>query len=251
MRAFLFVVCVLGVTVSSARAQKVTLSPSVIELKGTFAQSTTQTLTMTNQTAMELAFDMKAEDVVAVGGQRVFVAAGNLPRSIAATAVFSPARVVIPAGEFRSVAVTVTVPPGTASRAIVALFKGTTLIGTRAAVTASLGTLMTFTLSDHVSVVPSDLFVMPQSDTRNAAFEIAFDNNGGEPVTPKGIAVILDSDGRIAGKVRFADQRVLPGERVRFRAEYPGELRKGRYRVLSTFEFVGQALTRSGSLVVQ
>ena len=57
--------------------------------------------------------------------------------------------------------------------------------------------------------------------------------------------------GTIAGKTAFPAQRVLPGERVTFRTEYPGELRSGRYRVLSTFEFAGQALTRTGALVVQ
>jgi hypothetical protein len=240
------------VSVATAQAQTVTLSPSVVELKGTFAQSTTQTLTMTNRTTLDLGFAMEARDVVTAGGKRVFVAAGDLPHSIAATAVFSPAHVVIPAGTSRSVTVTVTIPPGTRSRAIVALFRGTTTIGVGSkASTVSLGTLMTFTLSDQVAATPSDLIVIPQSDTRNAAFEVAFDNHGSEPVTPKGIAVILRSDGTIAGKVPFTGQRVLPGERVLFHAEYTGELRKGHYRVLSTFEFSGQAVTRPGSLVVE
>lgn len=252
MRTALFVVCVLGVTVGAAQAQKITLSPSVIELKGTFAQSTTQTLTMTNQTAMALSFDMRAQDVITAGGKRVFVAAGDLPRGIAATAVFTPARLTIPAGTSRSVVVTVTVPPGTTSRAIVAVFRGTTTIreGSSAA-TVSLGTLMTFTLSGQVSAVPSELFVSPQSDTRNAAFEVAVSNSGDEPVMPKGIVVILNAEGAIVGRIRFTDQRLLPGERVVFKAEYPGELRRGRYRVLSTFAFPGESLTRSGSLVVQ
>lgn len=206
---------------------------------------------MTNLAAIDLAFDMQAADVVTAGGKRVFVTAGDLPHSIAATAVFSPARVVVPAGQSRSVVVTVTVPPDTTSRAIVALFKGTTdIAGGGPTATVSLGTLMTFTLSEHVEVTPSELVVVPQSNTRNAAFEIAFNNVGVEPVTPKGIAVILNGDGTIAGRVPFSAQRILPGERMTFRSEYPGELRKGSYRVLSTFEFAGQALTRSGSLVV-
>jgi hypothetical protein len=244
--------CLLALTAASAQAQQVTLSPSVIELKGAVGQSTTQKLTMTNQTNLELAFDLKAEDVVTTGGKRVFLPAGDIPHSIAATAVFSPSQVVVPAHESRSVTITVTVPPDVATRAIVALFKGTTIIGGGArSSTVSLGALLTFTLSDAISVQPSELFVMPQSDARNAGFEIAFNNGGAEPVTPKGIVVILNADGSIAGKTAFAPQRVLPGERVTFHTEYPGELRSGRYRVLSTFEFAGQALTRSGALVVQ
>jgi hypothetical protein len=252
MRTALFVGCVLGVTAVAAQAQKITLSPSVIELKGTFAQSTTQTLTMTNQTAMALSFNMRAQDVITAGGKRVFVAAGDLPRSIAATAVFSPAQLTVAAGTSRSVVVTVTVPPGTTSRAIVAVFTGTTTIGKGStAATVSLGTLMTFTLSGQVSAVPSELFVSPQSETRNAAFEVAFSNSGDEPVMPKGIVVILNAEGAIVGRIPFTDQRLLPGERVMFKAEYPGELRRGQYRVLSTFAFSGESLTRTGTLVVQ
>ena len=252
MRTAALMVCVLGLTVPAAQAQTVSLSPSVVELKGSYGQSTTQNLRMTNLTAVDLSFDMKAQDVATVDGKRVFVTAGDLPHSIAATAVFRPAHVMIPARESRTVVVTVTVPPGTPTRAIIALFKGTTAIAARGGTaTMSLGTLMTFTLSEGVSVTPSDLFVVPQSDTRNAAFEVALNNAGDEPVVPKGIAVILDAGGAIVGKTPFAGQRLLPGERVMFKAEYLGELRKGRYRVLSTFEFSGQALTRSAWLVVQ
>lgn len=229
-----------------------TLSPSVIELKGSVGQSTTQTLTMANQTDIDLAFDLLAQDVVTSGGKRIFVAAGDLPEGIAATAVFAPSRVVVPAHGSKSVTVTVTIPHDVTTRAIVALFKGTTIVGAGArTATVSLGTLMTFTLSGAISVQTSELAVMPQSDARNAGFEIAFDNGGAEPVTPKGILVILNQDGTIAGKTSFVSQRVLPGERVTYRTEYPGELRSGRYRVLSTFEIAGQALTRSGALVVQ
>src|SRR4051794_27755716 len=101
--------CVLALTAASAQAQRVTLSPSVIELKGSVGQSTTQTLTMANDSAIDLAFDLVAQDVMTSGGKRVFVAAGDLPQSIAATAVFSPSRVVVPAHGSKSVTVTITI----------------------------------------------------------------------------------------------------------------------------------------------
>jgi hypothetical protein len=252
MRTCSLLFCVVLVMPHDSRSQTVSLTPSVIELKGTFGQSTTQALRMTNATSIDLTFELLAQDVVTAAGRRVFVEAGDLPNSIAATAVFSPARLTIPARSSSSVLVTVTVPPGATSRAMIALFKGTTGIASgRTTSTVSLGTLMTFTLSDHLAVSASELFVGAQSDTRNVAFEIALNNGGAEPVTPRGLVVILDRNGSLAGKVQFPNLRLLPGERLDYRVEYPGELRKGRYRVLSTFDIAGQTTTRSGSLDVR
>jgi hypothetical protein len=178
--------------------------------------------------------------------------AGDLPYSIAATAVFSQRTVTVPAGRSRSVVVTLTIPPSTECRAVIVLFKGTTPVASRAGTTTvSLGTLMTFTLSDHISLSPSTLLVVPQSDARNAAFEQAFSNDGSEPVVPKGVAVILNDAGRLVGKAAFPSQRLLPGERLLFKTQYAGELRAGQYSVLSTFEFAGHTTTHTGSLVVR
>ena len=246
--ALLVVLCLSAVDV---RAQTVSLAPSVIELKGSYGQSTTQTLRMTNTTGLALSFELHAQDVVVTSGKRVYLPAGELPRGIAATAVFSPATVMIPPGESRSVNITVTVPRATEARAVVALFKGTTKIAQgQSTSTVSLGALMTFTLSDHSSLASSELSVAPQTDSQNTAFELSFLNDGAEPVSPRGVAVILNSVGTVVGKVSFAALRVLPGERQTFKAEYPGELPKGAYRVVSTFEFAGGAVAKTAALVV-
>jgi hypothetical protein len=234
-----------------AAAQTVSLSPSVIELKGSYRQSTTQTFTMTNTTGLALSFDLQAQDVLVTNGKRIYLPAGELPHSIAATAVFASRTVTIPAGESRSASVTVTVPEATQIRAVVVLFKGTTTIGKgRSASTVSLGALMTFRLSDHSTVVVSDLSVAPQTDSQNASFELAFVNDGTEPVSPRGVAVILNQAGTVVGKATFEPLRVLPGERQMSKATYPGELGKGAYRVVSTFEVGGKPVTKSAQLVV-
>jgi len=253
MRISRSLVCLMWLAVpGAAAAQTVSLTPSVIELNGKYGQSTTQTLRMTNATGLALTFVLQAQDVVVVGGKRVFVPAGDVVHSIAATAVFVPRTVTIPAGASRAVSLTVTVPPLAGPRAIVALFKGTTrIIKGKSASTVSLGTLLTFTLSTEHSLAASDLSVSPQSETRNAAFEITFTNDGGEPATPRGVAVILNASGAIIGRATFEPLRVLPGERLTFTAGYPGELKDGTYRVVSTFEFAGKALTRTAQLVVK
>ena len=244
-------IAIVGLLPGIAAAQTVTLTPSVIQLKGTVGQSTTQRLTMTNASSMDLTFVLEAQDVVVTGGRRVFVGPGEIPGSIARTVVFSQRSVVIPSGQSRSVTVTVTVPRDVSNRAVVALFRGTTKIpsGDNMA-TASLGALLTFTLSDHVSLSPAELIVQPQSPTANTSFELPVANSGTEPVAPKGMVAILDARGRLVGRAPFEEKRLLPGERVTFRSEYSGDLGPGSYRVLSTFEYAGTTVSRSAQLVI-
>jgi hypothetical protein len=235
-----------------AAAQSVSLSPAVVQFRGVPGATSTQTLTLRNGSAVPLAFVLEAQDVVVRGGKRDFVTAGEVAGGVARTAVFSARSVIVPAGEQRSVELTVTVPPSMSQRAMVALFRGTTQVRTgNSTAVVSLGTLLTFNLGDHVSLAPSELRVVPQSASSNASFELALSNDGEEPVVAKGVAVILDSAGAFYGRTSFDTRRLLPGERFIFHAEYPGDLRRGRYRVLSTFEYEGRSLVRSAPLLVK
>jgi hypothetical protein len=234
-----------------AGAETVSLAPSVVQLKGYSGQSATQVLRLTNQTTRDLAFTLEARDVMVYEGKRVFVNAGQVAGSIAATAVFSEKSIMVPAGGSRSATITVTVPEHPSTRAVVAVFKGSTNFGGGGtAATASLGTLLTFTLSDEISIEPGKSIVAPPSATTNASFSQSFLNNGAEPAVVKGVAVILDQAGRIAGKSAFEPRRTLPGEYATLRTEYAGELPKGSYRVMLTFEFQGRVLTRTADLIV-
>ena len=172
----------LSVLASSAAPESISLSPSVIQLAGTAGQTTTQRLTILNQTDVDLAFDLVAEEVIVRNGRRLFVRAGDTPGSIAATAVFSNPSVVVPSGKASSVNVTVTVPEATASRAIVVIFKGKTLLN-RGTATASLGTLLTFTLSKDARLTPEPAVVQPQTESSNLGFRQPFVNSGSEPVS--------------------------------------------------------------------
>jgi len=147
---FKFVMIALMLTALPTFATQGTLSvsPAVVMLQGTPGQSTTQTLTIVNTSNQPFAFDMMAKDAVARGGHRVYVGAGELAGSIAATAVFSRKSVTVAPGERASVTVTVTIPAESVVRAILALFHGTTRMKSAGMnATASLGTLMTFALS--------------------------------------------------------------------------------------------------------
>lgn len=217
--------------------------------RGNFGQGLTQTLTLTNQTGRDFGFEMVAEDVVIKDGKRVFVPAGETPNSIAASAVFSQKLVLVKAYASASVDVRLTLPAQTNLRAVVAMFRGTDKLPTSSGavgMTASLGTLITFNLTDNVKLQPEDVRVNPATDTANMTVAQWIANTGTEPALPEGTAAVLNSSGGLAGKATFAAQRLLPGERLEFSAEYPGELPAGNYRALCSFQFEGKTLTSEG-----
>jgi hypothetical protein len=237
----------------AAEKPSISLSPAVIMAKGKFGQGLTQTLTFTNQTARDFAFELVAEDVIVKDGKRVFVPAGETPNSIAATAVFSQKTILVKASSFVSVDVRLTLPVQTDVRAVVAMFRGTDKLPTSSGavgMTASLGALITFNLTDNVKLQPESVRVTPASETANMKIAQWISNSGTEPALPEGAAAVLNSAGALVGKAVFDPQRLLPGERLEFSAEYPGELPPGNYRALCSFQFEGKTLTSEAAFEV-
>lgn len=242
------------ISADTIKPPSLSLSPAVVMTKGTFGQSITQNLMLTNDTSRPMAFDMVAEDAVVRDGKRVFVAAGELPGSIAATAVFSTPSVVVQPFSNATVDVHFTVPQGTDVRAVIALFRGTDKIpsGTGSvSMTASLGTLITFNMTNQIHVAADPITTSAQSDVSNAVIGEWLTNTGNEPVIPAGMVAVLDSSGALVSKAELPGQRLLPGERLQFKAECPTPLPPGSYRVLASYQFEGQTLTQAGELTVR
>jgi hypothetical protein len=213
------------------------VSPAVVMLQGTPGQSTTQTLTIVNSSDQPFAFDMMAKDAVARNGHRVYVGAGELAGSIAATAVFSRKSVTVAPGERANVTITVTIPPNPSSRAIVALFHGTTKMRSAGMnATASLGTLMTFALSGNATATATRLSVRPPTRTTNLSVSQQLVNTGTEPVLALGVLAIVNPYGLLIAKQALPARRVLPGETFDVRADYGGELAAGHYRAFVTYD---------------
>ena len=76
------------------------------------------------------------------------------------------------------------------------------------------------------------------------------ENTGSEPVVSDGVAAVVDQAGAIVGKASFEPQRLLPGERLPFHAEYSAELKPGRYRVLASFQYGKKVITNSADFMV-
>jgi hypothetical protein len=212
-----------------------------------------QSLTLSNQTSHDFAFEMVANDVVVKDGKREFVDAGQLPKSIAATAVFSQPRGTVKAYGSVTVDVRITVPEGTDIRAIVAIFRGVENLATKDAVgmTASLGTLLTFNLTDRVKLESSALKVSAPTATAALRVSQALENTGSEPILPEGVAAFLDSNGKLSAKLPLPAQRLLPGEKLDFTADYVGDLHPGNYRVLCSFEYEGKTLSTEATYTAE
>lgn len=230
----------------------VALAPAVVMLRGKPGQSTTQTLTISNQLPFELRFEIEVQDVVVRSGKRLFVPAGQIPASIAAGVSAAPASVLAPAGQTASVNVTITAPSGTGQRAIVVFFKsklpsaGKETLGFG----ASLGALITLNLSDDVQVASGPMNATPQTASANLSLSEELENTGAEPVIPKGVVAILDERGKRVAKAAFDSHRLLPGERAVFAVACPAFLAPGNYRALSSFEYEGKVLTNAAQFTV-
>ena len=198
---------------TSAARGGISLSPSVVMLSGQPGQAHRQTLRLTNHTSRELAFTLEAQDVIADEGQRTFIAAGDRPGSIAATAVFSPKELVIAPGAVGTADVTITMPPGSSIRGVAAIFRGQTVVGTQrgVAMTASLGSLITFSISGDTRIEAGVPDVSGQTDTSNLAVTEWVTNVGAEPVVAGGAAALLERSGNARrqgpGRASAADAR--------------------------------------------
>lgn len=227
------------------------LSPAVVMLRGDHGQSTTQTLRLVNGTSRAFSFDLIAEDVVARDGRRTFVDAGMVPGSIAATAIFSQQHVDVPPGETAIVNLTVTLPANTPLRAVRALFRGTNrVMSGNVPMLASLGALLTFTVTGDISMSADPLVLQPQSPAANFGVSHTCTNSGREPLVAKGVMAILDAHGALVGRSSLRPQRLLPGESASLGGQYSDELHPGTYRVFVTYDYEGQSLTRSAEVKV-
>ena len=249
-----FMALLLLATVAQADTHNgaLTLSPAVVMLRGTYGQSTTQRVAMTNGTSQPFSCDVVVEDVIVRDGRRQFAAAGANAGSIAATAVASPRSLTIRSGETAFVTVTVTIPQETNGRAVVVLLRGkTSIIRNGVPMFPSLGALMTVALSNDVALTTAAMRVSPPTATATASVAQTCTNSGREPLVARGVMAILDSRGALVGKSVIEPKRLLPHETMELRSDYPGDLAPGHYRVMLTVGYEGQTLIRSAEMDVR
>ena len=201
MKAIAAMLLLAGVAHADTHNGTLTLSPAVVTLRGTYGQSTTQRVSMTNGTSQLFACDVLVQDVIVRDGKRLFAPAGQTPGSIAATAVVSARSLNIRPGETAVVTVTVTIPQETSSRAVVVLLRGRNKLMVKGTpMVASLGSLLTFALSNDVSMATGGMRVTPPTATATASVAQRCTNNGRERLVARGVVAVLDSRGMLVGK---------------------------------------------------
>ena len=226
-------------------ATSLALSPAVIMIRAKPGASSTHPLTITNLTNNKCRFVMEAFDVVVQGGKRVFVPAGETFGGIARSAIFNPPTLEMSPGESAQVKITLTVPPEPAVRAVAAIFHGQTALpgNGKLMVTGSLGTLITYSLSDKIAVRTGAPTVKPQTETSNLSLSEVLENFGREPVVIKGTLAILKNSGQLIGRVTIESHRLLPGEKFDSVVEYPNIIHRGQYRAMISFVHEGGVQT--------
>jgi methionine-rich copper-binding protein CopC len=230
----------------SSSSPSLALSPAVITVKAQPGLSSTNSLTLTNLTSNKFEFALEAFDVVVQDGKRVFVPAGETEGGIARSAVFNSKTLELSPGQSGTVSVTLTIPPDPSVRAVVAVFHGQTLLHAGAVMfTGSLGALITFSLSDKVSLHAAVAAVNPQTENANLTIDQELQNDGSEPVVPQGTLAILKTSGELVAKVPIEPHRLLPGEKFKYAIECSHTLRPGKYRGLVSFAYEGRVQTTS------
>jgi hypothetical protein len=223
------------------------LSPGVIMVNAQPGASSSHPMTMTNLTPVRFKFVLEAFDVVIRDGKRAFVPAGETEGGIARSAVFDPPVIELNPGDSAQVKVTLTIPSEPKVRAVVAIFHGQTAFSGKGTmmVTGSLGTLITYNLSKQIEVHAAAPTIIPQTENSNLTVSQELENDGSEPVVPKGTLAILRSSGELVGRVVIEPRRLLPGEKFDCAVEYPHNLQPGKYRAMVSLEHEGGVQTSS------
>jgi hypothetical protein len=231
----------------------ITLGPAVIMVKAKPGQTISQELTLSNNSGDELHFHMEAQDVVVRDGKRVFLPAGELEHSIARYATFSNNDPRVLPRSTVTTRVTLTLPPSPEPRAIACIFMGRTAMGTSQAVamTASLGTLVTFTLADDFQVEKQPLEVLVDPEARIITFRERLKNTGSDPIVPQGVIAVTNEMGALVARMPVISQRLLPGESLEFTAEHPGLPKMGNYKALFLVEHQSAFVSNAAEFTVK
>jgi hypothetical protein len=140
-----------GREMSVANQDTLSLSPTFSVLQVEPGASASQVLALANNTGSELTFEVAVLDVEVRDGKTVYLRAGDMPNSIAASAVLSQRYLNIKPRDKTSLTVTFTVHPQTASRGLLILLKGTdrATFGGTMSLTPTLGSLVTIILPEN------------------------------------------------------------------------------------------------------
>jgi hypothetical protein len=119
------------------------------------------------------------------------------------------------------------------------------------AMTASLGALVTFTVSNDFHLQNQPLQVSVDTDAKMITFRQQVKNTGTDPVVPAGVIALTNERGALVARLPVASQRLLPGESLEFTAEHPGLPKTGKYKAMLLMQHESALFTNAAEFTIK
>ena len=226
----------------------VTISSISIDAEVKPGTSYTQNFIVTNDSNQAIRFRCSFEDFgYDEQNRRIDGRAGTLPRSASLWVQFTPKEVTVEAMSTKVITAVVTVPVGVSgSFFTVPVFEGFPVNGdlppsviSTATIGLRLRGLMILTTdkgSDYnVEIIGGTIIPPAAASEMDLALELR--NRGTAVARIRGAFAILDATGKLVGRGKIDEKRLVPTQHDIMRAKWPGELAPGGYTSVVTLSY--------------
>jgi hypothetical protein len=251
--------CVLFIFIcaSAIHAQSLTLTPAILEAQVRRGATYRNSFTLKNDTSARLRVHCSLYDYwYNEKNQRVTGRAGTLPRSASSWIQFSSSDFLIEPNASVNVKFVVSVPQAAAGGYYSSpTFEaepadepkappGDTALRAKIKIRFHGLLLLTTTEATEYNVEIMGVQISPPTTSRALELNIDVRNGSTAHTHLRGVFALLDASGKLAGRGRIEDKRLMPGERNAFKTSWVGELAPGRYvaMVTLTYERSGDGL---------
>ena len=227
------------------------VTPTVIQVTVPAGGSSAGKISIKNVGTEDLQLSGRVMDWKYAGqeGEKKFFPIGALPYSCSRWVSFSPPTLALKPGETKEVSFSLAVPKNAQGGYYsTIIFRGMGKVQPQGGVTVNLaiemGSLILVEIdkTQNLKGVIKD-FTVNTPQGRPLEVKVRFKNEGNVRVEAKGRLSILDKDGNAIGWTRFPPVKTLPGDEWTTSTTWPGQLKPGHYRLVSTFELApGQVL---------
>lgn len=234
----------------AAQAQTLGLSPAFIEAKMKRGATYTAAFTLTNGTNTRLRFRTSRGDYwYDEHNTRITGLPGTLPRSASNWVQFTPEEFIVEPQGSTTVHALITVPAtANGSYYTSPIFEGEPAESPNSAqkdgaVTAAIAVrlrgllMLTTDAGAEYNVEILNGGVNPPTATSALEMHLEVSNRGSAHARVRGLFAVLNASGILAGRGRFDEKILLPGQHDAVKTEWAGELGAGEYRAIVTLTY--------------
>lgn len=247
---------------SISEASTIRVSNPKVELELSPGETYSGEIMVENPDAEEVKLRVYAEDWVYINGgtgEKKFTPAGTTPLSCSKWITFTPGEAMLPPFGKVTARYALTVPPDAKGAYYSVLFFETILgtaqneDGVNVLVAGRVGALFLIHIKGTVDRQGDVSSVKVTSPEGNKPMEIetTFKNTGNVDITLKGNLLLMDSEGKVAGRGDLNAIYTFPGTTETRRSQWVGRLPKGSYDLLLTYDLgQGKTLVKDETVVV-